>query len=112
MVAPKFRLPSLHPVNDQALEFNLPAIIGLGEKPAPVNGCDGLLPTVVCMLLEKSTDADGTALVSINCAIKVPEERKSRRKIKNRGAAISFLITEADTQHRSNPTITAHTGLQ
>jgi hypothetical protein len=64
------------------------------------------------MLLEKSTEADGTAFVSINCAFKVPEESKSTRKITNTGAAISFLITKADTQHRSNPTITAHIGLQ
>ena len=64
-------LPSLQPVNAHALEFNLPAIAGLGEKPAAVKAVLGLVPTVVGIVLEKSINAEGETFVKESCACTV-----------------------------------------
>jgi hypothetical protein len=67
LVPPNARLPSLHPVTAQAFEFNLPAVVGFGSNPAPLNAVEGLEPTAVVMELLKSIVKLGDPFVTLTC---------------------------------------------
>jgi hypothetical protein len=66
-VPPKTKLPSENPVTAQALELSLPAVVGLGSKPAPAKAVEGFVPTVVGTEFEKSISTEGEAFVKLTC---------------------------------------------
>jgi hypothetical protein len=66
-VPPNANAPSVQPVNAQALEFNLPAVVGFEEKPDPLNAVEGDDPTPVGIELLKSIEALGLAFVKFTC---------------------------------------------